>query len=1343
MRVAILLCLVASAVAAPSSMWGVREGSCPPPPDAETQMSATRCSYVYGLIWDYTCDQPGQENHKCCEYDDVRICVPPVQESGEVGASNPVDQVRSEDQIRVAIEKTKDLVRKVGRYAPPQEQDRTPVTPNTIRWCVSNQCQMTKCQRMVNEFTYDVNMVPRKEWKCVQATCQEQCMFWIEQGWADIMTTREGEVYTANTTFNLKPIAYETTINDEQPEVQILKHYQNITFALKSSRLVNPNTFAELQDKTTCHAGINMPASFADPVCHLIKEGVIPVTGNYVESFSDFVQESCIPGVLNKTYNKNGTYPLSLVSLCEDQQYEYSGIKGALKCLDSGKGQVTFVDQKVIKKIMSDEVERENYMVVCQDESRPLDEEIFTDVTCHVGHTARPTIFINKNNSEEADVKNLIKKMMQIYGNTDPTRAFNIFDSSVYDCDTCKKSGRPLNQNVIFLDESNTLKIIDDSKAYAHHVYAAYNTCSKLTPKPRAKICVTNVTEYDACRRFKGIAENVPEVKNVAWGCILANSSMECMQAVHNNTADLYKACPVETFIAGKEFLLDPLMSVHRNNSVTLNHTYTRTLAVIKRSSLSKYPDLLNVPEGQPKYIKDLWKLKICSAGLRNFSAFSNPIGYLLANGTIPRIGSVFESVNRYFQATCIPEIEPETFRWDSDLLLGREMNWGFPTLNMYNFTGQEWMLWNTPATWNFLTYNRKVSKGVNVKQLLELKRLNLTSHLNRNDPNTPMNVELLDDLVGVEGLSDLVKGLQQTMGPEGRDKMAQLRDRLGNAFPNFEALTPLSDKIEMINKMREAHENRIQSRDTPFGNLVQELFQGQLMVDIFGKLLELRSDKISTLEEIISHVKTIPFLTDYKDEEITTVLKHPAIMSYVEIYFPRLSQTFVEPFDNVELREREFNRYTNPLWLSPKINNFIEMVKKHQAEITKTCNSNLPLNFKGYEGSLRCLKSGVADMAFFDEQTLRDQDLLSRVGFTYNDLRLLCPNGQVVEIDVNLDIAKVCNFGEVMNPVLVTSYNTSGSWRWNITKALMIAHHSPALPALFGEHTVMGKNFDMLIPIAPLNQSYQTYLGPKPLRSMEAIVKSSSYDWFKDQTGICYGETYTNIVKQRNGTCQAVVKDVTCVGTPRMKKISVGRFGAKQYKMIKMCSRPSKFVRKMADFQCDNGYGYLKPVVTAVACECMPCEERIEYNTSFTQDYMWSKESNKYQITGDQDIYRNIPIWGNNSYFYNHTQNKNFELGNKSIIVEHVHEVVVENPVGIISQINTDVDPEIAVQMDTAVINKTCEAVWTGQSWLPERFSDSKTTGSCVVPEYGANAKSRLSRFRETMLRRQRQRQE
>ena len=36
-------------------------------------------------------------------------------------------------------------------------------------------------------------------------------------------------------------------------------------------------------------------------------------------------------------------------------------------------------------------------------------------------------------------------------------------------------------------------------------------------------------------------------------------------------------------------------------------------------------------------------------------SSFHHPIGWLLANGTIPRIGSVFESVSRFFDNSCLP----------------------------------------------------------------------------------------------------------------------------------------------------------------------------------------------------------------------------------------------------------------------------------------------------------------------------------------------------------------------------------------------------------------------------------------------------------------------------------------------------------------------------------------------------------------------------------------------------------------------------------------------------------------------------------------------------------------
>ena len=56
-----------------------------------------------------------------------------------------------------------------------------------------------------------------------------------------------------------------------------------------------------------------------------------------------------------------------------------------------------------------------------------------------------------------------------------------------------------------------------------------------------------------------------------------------------------------------------------------------------------------------------------------------------------------------------------------------------------------------------------------------------------------------------------------------------------------------------------------------------------------------------------------------------------------------------------------------------------------------------------------------------------------------------------------------------------------------------MHAHQSPAYAALFGPNTLMGRDYNKLLPVSPVNQTYQTYLGPMALRSYEAIIKPSS----------------------------------------------------------------------------------------------------------------------------------------------------------------------------------------------------------------------------------------------------------
>ncbi len=62
---------------------------------------------------------------------------------------------------------------------------------------------------------------------------------------------------------------------------------------------------------------------------------------------------------MNKTYNKNETYPANLIGRCSDvtQQRKYEGVDGSLRCIDDTKAQVTFVDHKMIQNMIATQTE--------------------------------------------------------------------------------------------------------------------------------------------------------------------------------------------------------------------------------------------------------------------------------------------------------------------------------------------------------------------------------------------------------------------------------------------------------------------------------------------------------------------------------------------------------------------------------------------------------------------------------------------------------------------------------------------------------------------------------------------------------------------------------------------------------------------------------------------------------------------------------------------------------------------------------------------------------------------------------------------------------------------------
>ena len=211
-----------------------------------------------------------------------------------------------------------------GIGAPNKDRVGEDDTMPRARWCVSNLCEMKKCERMTTEFKYMVS--PKLEWTCVMAESKEKCMEKIFDGNADIMTADGEEIYTAGKKFALMPIVHTKEDHSNVPNYNSrfskyeeadgsgLKHF---TIALVKKTNLEVNSYQDMRQRKSCHPGVDMPATFKSPVCALIKEGVIPPIGNAYESAGEFFKESCVPGVQLDLFNPNMTNPENLCKLCK------------------------------------------------------------------------------------------------------------------------------------------------------------------------------------------------------------------------------------------------------------------------------------------------------------------------------------------------------------------------------------------------------------------------------------------------------------------------------------------------------------------------------------------------------------------------------------------------------------------------------------------------------------------------------------------------------------------------------------------------------------------------------------------------------------------------------------------------------------------------------------------------------------------------------------------------------------------------------------------------------------------------------------------------------------------
>ncbi|XP_014663628.1 PREDICTED: melanotransferrin-like [Priapulus caudatus] len=214
-----------------------------------------------------------------------------------------------------------------------------------MRWCVLSADEREKCDNMKRAF--EAKLL-RPELICVSAQSQVECMRFVRDGVADMVSLDGGEAYEAGIGFGMVPVVYEDYGSGDAA-------YYSVAVSLKQDKDTN---LLKLRGKNSCHTGIGKTAGWIMPIGLLLALEQIRIdsrrddTCDIAYAVGQFFEKSCVPGALAPEFDPKHRNPPNLCSLCRgtggafckrDDSEPYYGYSGALRCLLEGFGDVAFV----------------------------------------------------------------------------------------------------------------------------------------------------------------------------------------------------------------------------------------------------------------------------------------------------------------------------------------------------------------------------------------------------------------------------------------------------------------------------------------------------------------------------------------------------------------------------------------------------------------------------------------------------------------------------------------------------------------------------------------------------------------------------------------------------------------------------------------------------------------------------------------------------------------------------------------------------------------------------------------------------------------------------------------
>ncbi|XP_004034071.2 lactotransferrin [Gorilla gorilla gorilla] len=497
----------------------------------------------------------------------------------------------------------------------------------SVRWCTVSQPEATKCFR----WQRNMKRVRGPPVSCIKRDSPIQCIQAIAENRADAVTLDGGFMYEAGLDpYKLRPVAAEVYGTERQPRT----HYYAVAVVKKGGSF----QLNELQGLKSCHTGLRRTAGWNVPIGTL--RPFLNWTGppEPIEAaVARFFSASCVPGA------DKGQFP-NLCRLCAgtgenkcafSSQEPYFGYSGAFKCLREGAGDVAFIRESTVFEDLSDEAERDEYELLCPDNTRkPVDR--FKD--CHLARVPSHAVVARSVNGKEDAIWNLLRRAQEKFGK-DKSPKFQLFGSP---------SGQ---KDLLFKDSAiGFLRVplrIDSGLYLGSGYFTAIQNLRKSEEEVaarRARVvwCAVGEQELRKCNQWSSLSEG-------SVTCSSASTTEDCIALVLKGEADAMSLDGGYVYTAGKCGLVPVLAENYKSqqssdpdpNCVDRPVEGYLAVAVVRRSDTSL---TWNSVKGK----------KSCHTAVDRTAGWNIPMG-LLFNQT----GSC--KFDEYFSQSCAPGSDPRS----------------------------------------------------------------------------------------------------------------------------------------------------------------------------------------------------------------------------------------------------------------------------------------------------------------------------------------------------------------------------------------------------------------------------------------------------------------------------------------------------------------------------------------------------------------------------------------------------------------------------------------------------------------------------------------------------------